>query len=685
MENFFTIIALISAGVSLVSGLISLFIGLNKDGEKADLVFGIMGLCMFVHFLVPPVGFILSDHAPYPLILVVKRIFNFSFVAMFPWFTMYYTNAKQSRIPILISVMVAITFLVMAVSTPENSRVWPFLMILNLTVNLAYSVHTGKQMYTAGSRQGAKWFLSAIGIYFLLLACTFINQSFHNVFGRMLGTQYFFPMNLMPLAFIAIMSIRLRANTAEKYRLEKLLHRQEIQWNTLMKSMHLLVLELDLEGNIRYINPYGVKKLGYPSAAALLQKNWFDTCLIPESSNAYKALFREVIDKEQMAPHISNLVITKEGKKSRVNWTSVFVYDEHAKLKGTMSIGLDLTDQDKAHEEVQFLKMELEKEYLSSLPEHQTEINIPDIIGKSEAIKYAVQKVLQVSPTNAGVLLEGETGVGKELFADLIHRNSFRKALPLIKVNCASLPPELIESELFGHEKGAFTGALQSRKGRFELANAGTIFLDEIGELPLSLQPKLLRVLQNGTFERVGGQQVIKVDVRVIAATNRNLLKEVKAGNFREDLFYRLNVFPVTIPPLRNRKEDIPQLVSFYVNNFSGQHQKKFETISKADMQRLIDYSWPGNIRELINLIERSVISSQGNTLRLDWQNNSVEAHGDGVQESSIEAVERAYILKVLHDCNWKINGENGAAERLQLHPNTLRSRLKKLNIKRTY
>ena len=317
--------------------------------------------------------------------------------------------------------------------------------------------------------------------------------------------------------------------------------------------------------------------------------------------------------------------------------------------------------------------------------ENETYLTNDDgIIGKSEATIYAIQKALQVANTHASVLLEGETGVGKELFANLIHKHSNRNSKPFIKINCAALPAELIESELFGHEKGAFTGALNIRIGRFELANGGTIFLDEIGELPLFLQPKLLRVIQTGEFERIGGRETIKVDVRIISATNRDLATEVKAGRFREDLYFRLNVFPVTIPPLRNRKEDIPMLVSHYVKIFCNEHNKHVENISKADMIRLCEYAWPGNIRELINVIERSIISSADNTLKLDWLKISILSDEERIT-SSIEGIEKAHILKVLKECHWKINGDDGAAVKLGLHPNTLRSRLKKLNIIRTH
>jgi transcriptional regulator with GAF, ATPase, and Fis domain len=274
--------------------------------------------------------------------------------------------------------------------------------------------------------------------------------------------------------------------------------------------------------------------------------------------------------------------------------------------------------------------------------------------------------------------------VGKELFADLIHKSGLRSDKPLIKVNCAALPPELMETELFGHEKGSFTGAVQARKGRFELADGGTIFLDEIGEMPITLQPKLLRVLQSGEFERIGGQTTLKVDVRVISATNRDLMYDVKAGRFREDLFYRLNVYPITVPSLRKRKEDIPLLVDHFIKKYALEFNKHIENISRADLNRLIEYSWPGNIRELINLIERSIITSNSETLKIDWgQNNHYSNLDDPPGISNIKELEKEHILRILKECNGKINGPEGAAERLGINPNTLRSRMKKLNITR--
>jgi transcriptional regulator with GAF, ATPase, and Fis domain len=295
-----------------------------------------------------------------------------------------------------------------------------------------------------------------------------------------------------------------------------------------------------------------------------------------------------------------------------------------------------------------------------------------------------------VAATDSTVLITGETGTGKELIARAIHSHSRRKDKPLIKVNCAALPAGLVESELFGHEKGAFTGAIARRVGRFELAQGGTIFLDEIGELPAEAQAKLLRVLQEREFERVGGAAPIKVDVRVLAATNRDLLKAVREKTFREDLYYRLSVFPLHLPPLRERREDIPPLTFFLVNKFAARIGKRIDEANKETMQRLLAYPWPGNIRELENVLERAVILATGPTLeiRADMLPGTAEppapeSHAP-VQPATLEATERDHILAILRQTGWVIEGARGAATILGLHPNTLRSRMKKLGIRRT-
>jgi formate hydrogenlyase transcriptional activator len=305
------------------------------------------------------------------------------------------------------------------------------------------------------------------------------------------------------------------------------------------------------------------------------------------------------------------------------------------------------------------------------------------MIGQSIALRRVLQAIETVAPTDAGILLCGETGTGKELIVRAIHELSPRNQHQLINVNCAALPAGLIESELFGHERGAFTGASNRKPGRFELANNGTIFLDEIGDLQLDLQAKLLRVLQEGEFERVGGCQTIKIDVRVIAATNRDLCHSVREGKFRADLYYRLNVFPIRVPPLRERKEDIPLLVKYFVMKYGAKFRRNIETISQATMDALLAYSWPGNIRELENLIERAVIICQ--TAELEpgkW----LPEPGENPVESRIptlEELERDHILEVLQTTGWRVSGERGAAKLLGMKPTTLEARMKKLGIKR--
>jgi transcriptional regulator with GAF, ATPase, and Fis domain len=333
----------------------------------------------------------------------------------------------------------------------------------------------------------------------------------------------------------------------------------------------------------------------------------------------------------------------------------------------------------RSKEEVQALKdkLQVEAEFLRS--EIRFCQNREEIIGQSEALSKVLTQVEQVAPTDTTVLICGETGTGKELIAQAIHDMSIYRDKVMVKVNCASLPATLVESELFGREKGAYTGAMTRQVGRFEMADGSTIFLDEIAELPLELQAKLLRVLQENTFERLGSPKTIKVNVRVIAATNRNIIEAVKAGIFREDLFYRLNVFPITVPPLRERAEDIPMLVWAFVNEFCEKMGKQLFRIAKRDMEALQRYSWPGNIRELRNIIEHAVIVSNNGTLQVKLPQGA-EKESDWVQ--TLEEVESRHIMEVLRHTGGRIKGEGGAASILGMIPSTLNSRMKKLGIR---
>jgi transcriptional regulator with GAF, ATPase, and Fis domain len=350
----------------------------------------------------------------------------------------------------------------------------------------------------------------------------------------------------------------------------------------------------------------------------------------------------------------------------------------------------DITERKRSEEslkailkELEILKERLQVENFYLQEEIKLEHNYGEIIGQSEIFKKALMQVEQVAVTDTTVFINGETGTGKELIARAIHDISFRKNRPLVKVNCAAIPQDLIESDLFGHEKGAFTGALTQKIGRFELADKGTIFLDEIGDIPKELQVKLLRVLQEGEFERVGNPNTIKVDVRVIAATNRDLEKLVDAGDFREDLFYRLNVFPINLPPLRKRKDDIPMLVKHFIQKYSAKIGKTVETITKPAMNTLQSYHWPGNVRELENIIERALVISQGTKLELgDWFSR-LKSKDSPNHLLSMQDLERNHILKVLELTSWRVSGKGGAAQILDLKPTTLEARMKKLGIMR--
>ena len=357
-----------------------------------------------------------------------------------------------------------------------------------------------------------------------------------------------------------------------------------------------------------------------------------------------------------------------------------------------------------SYQEIAALKARLEKENVYLQEEIRTEHNFEEIVGNSPALLAVLHKVEQVAPTDSTVLISGETGTGKELIARAIHNRSARKDRPLVKVNCSAISAGLVESELFGHVKGAFTGALERRSGRFELADGGTIFLDEVGELPLETQVKLLRVLQEREFEPVGSSQPVRVNVRVIAATNRNLEESIKTGSFRDDLFYRLNVFPVEVPPLRERRSDISKLATFFVFHYSKKLGKNIEGISQDTMDRISGYSWPGNVRELQNIIERAVILCQQPILELKSDLAPISARGvlpqapEGLSEaevapystsappalSTLKEMERGHIMAVLKQTGGVVEGPNGAAKILNLHPNTLRHRMSKLGIKRS-
>jgi formate hydrogenlyase transcriptional activator len=402
-------------------------------------------------------------------------------------------------------------------------------------------------------------------------------------------------------------------------------------------------------------------------------------------------------DRELVHQEIERMVQSKEdggaefrviGKDRDVRWIAA---QGHIHLTESgipdriLGVSIDITNRKLMEEELrnrlkenEDLKRQLEKENVYLRDEVDLSFPRDTVIGKSTPILEVLEAAERVARTDSTVLITGETGVGKELLARFIHNQSNRRDRMMVKVNCGALPPTLIESELFGREKGAYTGALSRESGRFEMADGSTLFLDEIGELQADVQSKLLRFLESGEFERLGSSKTLRVDVRVVAATNRNLTEEVKKGAFREDLYYRLNVFPIEVPPLRQRSEDIPLFVQVFIKEFNKQMGKTVQSVSKKSMDLLCQYTWPGNIRELRNVIEHAVILSQGETLRLEMPKNLIE---HSVNQASLEDTERQAILRALKQTGWQIKGDNGAAEILNLKPSTLYSKMKKLGI----
>jgi PAS domain S-box-containing protein len=400
------------------------------------------------------------------------------------------------------------------------------------------------------------------------------------------------------------------------------------------------------------------------------------------------------ITRERIAPDIEYRIVLPDGSIKNLHVVMQVLEESPSKDLECVGSLMDVTEQHRArkamveaYEEIKKLKDELYRENVALKEEIDQASMFEEIVGSSKSLKKVLEGVVKVAPTDSTVLITGETGTGKELVARAIHKRSRRAGRAFIRVNCAAIAPSLIASELFGHEKGAFTGATQRREGRFEMAAGGTLFLDEIGELPEETQVALLRVLQEREFERVGGNKTLRSDVRVVTATNRDLEEAIRAGKFRSDLFYRLNVFPIAVPPLRNRREDIPRLVEAFVREFSKLMAKTISSIPQKTMTALQQYDWPGNIRELRNMIERGMIISRGRSLEVELPMavaGTVEASKPGESsETTLAEVERRHILDVLEQTKWRIGGKGGAAERLGMNRTTLQGRMRKLNIDR--
>jgi PAS domain S-box-containing protein len=433
---------------------------------------------------------------------------------------------------------------------------------------------------------------------------------------------------------------------------------------------------------------YGCESSGFKPTL-----EWILRHIHPEDVDLVKRTIERMM-REHINPDLEHRIITQDGSVKHLHVVSHILEDGTSKNLECVGSVVDVTEHHRArkaiedaYDEIKKLKDELYRENVALKEELDQASMFEEIVGSSKTLKKVLEDVVKVAPTDSTVMITGETGTGKELVARAIHKRSRRAARAFVRVNCAAIAPSLIASELFGHEKGAFTGATQRREGRFEMAAGGTLFLDEVGELPEETQVALLRVLQEREFERVGGNKTLRSDVRVIAATNRDLEEAIKAGKFRRDLFYRFNVFPIAVPPLRNRRDDIPRLVEAFVREFSKSMAKNIGSIPQATMEALQRYDWPGNIRELRNVIERGMIISRGRSLEVELPMavaNAPEASKPGDStETTLANVERRHILDVLEQTKWKLGGKGGAAERLGMNRTTLQGRMRKLSIHR--
>jgi PAS domain S-box-containing protein len=477
-------------------------------------------------------------------------------------------------------------------------------------------------------------------------------------------------------------------DVTERKRAEEALRQNEEHYRGIVEDQTELICRFLPDGTLTFVN--GAYCRYFQRTPEDLVGRTFWPLIPPEQHEASRAFLASLTPDRPVAT-IEHEVLAPAEEARWQQWTDRAFFDPHGRVVEYQAVGRDVTERKRAeraladaYEEVKRLKDQLHADNLYLREEIKLKYNYGEVVGQSAAIRRVLHQVEQVAETGSTVLLLGETGTGKELIARAIHSRSPRRDRPMVLLNCAALPATLVESELFGREKGAYTGALTRQAGRFEQADGSTLFLDEVGELPPEVQVKLLRVLQEGQFERLGGTRTLRTDVRVLAATNRDLEKLVAEGRFREDLYYRLNVFPIRLPPLRERREDIPMLVWAFAKELGRAMGKTIESIPRAAMEALQQYPWPGNVRELRNVVERALIVAEGPALRIEPPSLAPAAQ-DSAELLTLDEVQRRHIRAVLEKTGWRVSGERGAAAVLGLKPTTLESRMAKLGIRRRH
>ena len=712
--SLFTIAFIFVGSVCFSLGFIHLLIFVLRRDIKANLFFSLMSFAIAFSSFFEIWAFKTASLADYIPLLKGTLFVQIILWITFTWFVYFYTKSKITWLPALVTALYLIALIVnffspgsvlfRSVEELTSFSFWSDEIIylgngpanpLRIVGDIAWFLlvaYAAVTTYGFAKREDLKKAVVFGTTVFLCLGLGYLHGTLIDL--GMADPPYLGSFLFLPLTMV--MSFSLAGEVARASKLSKDIEVAESRWRHLLEHVHLLVVGIDHKSNIFYVNPYFMKVTGYKESDLLGEA--FIKVIPDQSRSEIESRLVEVLQEgNDIKPERTLSVLTKQGETREILWSNTIFEQQHKDESRLLSIGKDITDQllaehsrDQAIQELEDLKVKLEAENISLQEIIQLEHGFDEIVGQSNQLLYVLGKIKQIAQTDSTVLILGETGTGKELVAKAIHKESKRRSKPFIRVNCAAIPSDLIENELFGHEPGAFTSATSLHRGKFELANHGSLFLDEIGEMPIAIQAKLLNVLQDREITRVGGTNSIPIDVHIIAATNRDLEVQIKNGRFRADLYYRLNVYPITVPSLRSRKEDISILIKHFIAIFNKQFGRNVDSVAPDVLEKLQLYEWPGNIRELRNLVERAVITSESNVLQLpsdmlsQEQNNTINGETSNSSILPLIEMERKHILRALQRTGWQVSGPNGAARLLKMNPSTLRSRIKKHRLEKS-